>query len=295
MMKLRQFLKNLARRGLNLFIIFCLLSGCSSSTKSSYSKENIEESIRSICQKEYQIDVKAKLVDSTLWVYLPVEDVFIKSDKPEKYQEKFIIEHSSETLQESSLKLEYLIKAIPEREKQQDYKYNKEVSDKVNKVLRVLHRVIFSMERLKEGGPKFFCLIIADIKNAFETKEIFYSPDLKKAAYGFISWSEYQHRTIEEINMSEAILGDKEGSHVDYREITLKEFIVEQIQHRIKLKFQKPEVDTNVDIDKEITKIVALTLKTYDFKDFTAVELDNLLTKNKVILNQAEIWTSLIK
>ena len=295
MMKLRQFLKNLARRGLNLIIIFCLISGCSSSTKPTYFKENIEESVRSICQKEYQIDVKVKLVGSTLWVYLPVEDVFIKSDKPEKYPEKFLIEQNNNAFQADSLKLEYLIKAVPEREKQQDYKYNKNVADKVNKVLKVMHRVIFSMEFPKEKGPKFFCLIIADIKNAFETKEIFYSPDLKKAAYEFISWGEYQHRVIQEGNISPAILGDKEGDHVVYKDITLKEFIVKQIDHRIKLKFQRPEVDTNVDIDKEIIKIVALTLTTYDFKDFTAVELNNLLSKNKIILNQAEIWASIVK
>jgi hypothetical protein len=44
----------------------------------------------------------------------------------------------------------------------------------------------------------------------------------------------------------------------------------------------KPEVEKNADIDKEVTKIVAYTVKTYDFKNFSYVELNNLLTKNKI-------------
>ena len=45
----------------------------------------------------------------------------------------------------------------------------------------------------------------------------------------------------------------------------------------------------NADLDKEITKIVEHTLKTYDFKDFSIVELNNLLTNAKIILNRAAI------
>lgn len=63
-----------------------------------------------------------------------------------------------------------------------------------------------------------------------------------------------------------------------------------QIKHRIKLKFQKPEVDKNIDIDKEILKIIIYTIKTYDLRNFREVQLDNLVTENRVILNQAAVW-----
>jgi len=289
MMRSRPSLRNLARTGLNLFIITCLILGCSSSTKPTYLKENIERAIQDICKNEYGIDVKAKLVGQTLWIYTPVEDMLAKSDKPEKYLERFSIEDNRAAFKDGILKLEYLIKAIPEKEKSQEYKYNKAVLEKINNVWKALRRVMFSMEHLKKGEPQFFSLVFADIKNGFETSEIFYYLDLKKVSYEFISWGEYQHRTIDETNISPDIIGDKEGLHLDYRDITLDEFIALQINHRIKLKFQKPEVDKNADIDKEILKVVTYTLKTYGFRDFTAAELNNLLTQNRIILNQAAI------
>lgn len=293
MMKLKLSLKNSARRAaLNILIISFLIGGCSSSITPTYLKENIAQDIQDICRKEYQLEVKAKLVGQTLWLYLPIEDIFIKSDKPEKYLERFKIEHNKEEFQGKLLKLEYLIKAVPEKEKYQEYKFDKTASEKINNVWKVLRRVIFSMERLKEGEPKFFCLVIADIKNGLEIKEIFYYLDIKKVSYEFISIGEYQHRAIQDSIISADIIGDKEGNHLRYEELTLEDFIAKQIDHRIKLKFQKPEVDTNVDIDKEIIKIVVHTIKTYELRDFTAVELNNLMNNSKIILNQGAVWTN---
>jgi hypothetical protein len=294
-MKSKQSLKSSAKRALSLCALLCLVAGCSYSSKPSYRKEIIASSIQTICKEEYQINVKAVLVGSTLWVYVPVEDMFIKNTKQEKYTEKFIIQYNQAAFQEGLLKLEYLIKAVPEKEKPQEYKYNKKVLEKVRNVLKVIQRVIFSMERHSQGNPQFFCLVVADIKNAFETKELFYEPDLKKATYNFISWSEYQHRATQEALVSGAILGDKEGAHVEYKDITFREFITRQIDHRIRLKFQKPEVDTNVDIDKEITKIVASTINAYGFKDFSVAELNNLLTNNKTALPRAELLENTLK
>jgi len=255
-----------------------------------YTKQEINTAIQDICKEEYKLDVKTKLVGETVWIYLPVEDLIVKTDKPEKYSEKFEVEQVKNEFNFDSLRSEYAIKTVPEEEKYQEYKYNKDVLDKINDVWKVLRRVIFSMECERAGEPKIFCLVTADIKNGFEMKEVFYYLDLKKVSYDFISWGEYQHRAIQETNVSAQIIDDKEGLHVDYKNITLADFIAAQIQHRIKLKFQKPEVDKNVDIDKEIMKIIVYTIKIYDFRDFTTVELINLLSNNKIILNQGAVW-----
>jgi len=294
-MKLRQFLKNLAKNGLKLFILACLIGGCSSSTTPTYLKEDIDKAIQDICRKEYKIDIKAKLVGQTVWIYLPLQDIVTKSDKPEKYIERFSIEHNSENFKDGELKLEYAIRAVPEQEKYQEVKFDKSIIEKMNNVWKALRRVLFSMEQIKKGGPQFFCLVLADIKNGFEISEIFYYLDIKKVSYEFISWTEYQHRAIQDTVVSPRIIGDKEGSHLDYRDIPFEEFISKQIQHRIKLKFQKPEVDKNVDIDKEILKIVVYTLKMYDFKNFSVVELNNMLTNNKIFLNEAAVWAKPIE
>jgi hypothetical protein len=290
-MKSRLSLKNSARAALNslILIILFLLSGCSSPTTPTYSRENLTQSIRDICKKEYNIDVTVTLVGDTLWVYLPVENLLVKNDKPEKYTEKFIIERNESLPDLGSLEFEYLIKPAEDKEKTQEYKYNKSVLEKNNNVWKVLRRVVFSLERTKNSEPKFYCLVTADIKNGFFMREIFYYLDLKKVSYDYISWGEYQHRAIQDVDLNPQFIGDKEGAYLDYKNITMREFIIGQILHRIKLKFQKPEVDRNADIDKEIIKIIAYTVKTYDFKDFDTVELKNLASKNTTVLNQAAL------
>ena len=95
MMKSRPFSKNSVRAALNNLVITIILSafcGCSSNTQPSFSKEGIGQAIRDICKKEYKLYVKTKLVGSTLWIYLPLKDVLVKADKPEKYTESFVVD-----------------------------------------------------------------------------------------------------------------------------------------------------------------------------------------------------------
>jgi len=280
----------LAKIGLKLFIVSCLILGCSYSTEPSFLKEDVQDAIQDICKNEYKIDAAVKRVGQTLWIYLPLENIFIKQDKPEKYTEKFSIENNDAAFKDILLELRYQIKAIPEEEKTQEVKIDEKAIDKINNTWRVTRRVLFSMERKKEKEPIFICLVGADIKNGFKLQWLSYYTDLKKISYGLISVGEYQHRSIQDMAIAPQVIGDKEGRYINYTDVTLKEFLAKQIQHRIKLKFQKPEVEKNADIDKEILKIITYTLKTYDFKDFSAAELYNLLTKNKIILDQKTLW-----
>jgi hypothetical protein len=289
-MRLKPYSGNLAKRALRLSVVVFLLCGCISPIPPTYLKENIDEAIQNICKKEYNLGTKAKLTGQTLWVYIPLEDIFVKSDKPEKYIEKFEIKANNVGFQHNALRLEYLINTVPEKEQYQNFKYNKAALENMQNAWKALRRVLFSMERLKKGQPEFIYVVTADIKNGLEIRELFYLEDLKKVSYEFISVGEYQHRTIQEVQERPEAKGDKEGLYLNYRDIPIEEFIVGQIRHRIKLKFQKPEVDKSADIDKEIIKLVAHTLKTYGFRDFSEVELNNLFTRNKTILNKAAIW-----
>jgi len=296
-MRLRQSLNNLIKSGLLFSLPFCLnLLGCLPEPLSyTYNLQDIPEAIQDICLKEYNFKVVVRLLEDTLWIYLPTEDLFStleKKEKPTKYIERFEIEENKGTFQNKRIKIEYLIKPIPEEEKYQEYKYNKAVLEKINNVLTVLRRVIFSLDKKSQSEPKFYYLVVADIKNGFEIREIIYYLDLKKVSYSFISLDEFQHRSPHEVSFNPGIIGDSEGLYLNYQNITLEEFISQQILYRIKLKFSKPEVTKDVDIDEEIKKIVAYTLKIYNFKDFQEIELHNLFTNYKVILNQQAILTS---
>jgi hypothetical protein len=281
----------LAKYGLlfNILLISCLIvSGCTSSTHPTYHKETIGQAIEDICKQEYKTDIKASLIGSTLWIYLPIpEGILEKSDKPQKIIERFAIEENLIGLNNNALTAKYLIKPVPEEEKSQDMKYSKETFEKINNVWKALRRVIFSMERPEQNSPKFFSIVAADIKNGFFIKELFYYLDFKKVSYGLISWGEYQHRAIQETEIAPEIIGDMLGSTIEYKDITFEGFILKQIEYRIKLKFQKPEAEKNADIDKEILKIIRYTLNTYGFKDFSTLELDNILTEKRILFNQA--------
>ncbi|MEW6075276.1 MAG: hypothetical protein AB1530_03110 [Candidatus Omnitrophota bacterium] len=282
--------RNLARAVLcsAVFLVW-LICGCTSSTTPTYFSKDIPRHVETIAENEYALAVKAKLVGSTLWIYLPLEDIFVKTDKPDRYLERFEINGNAVTLKAGVLKGEYMIKAVPDREKYQEYKLDKAVIDKINDVFKIFRRVLFSMERTG-NEVRFLCVVIADIKNGYEVTQVFYANDIKKVSYEFISWGEFQHRSIQETTVSEAIIADKTGANVDYKDIQMKDFIVGQILNRIKLKFGKPEVASGADIDKEVIKIIELTLKTYNFKDFTAVELYNMLTNRRIVLNPANVW-----
>jgi len=289
MMKSKLSLKSLAKAGLRILPFILFLSACNSSVNPSFLKEDITQAVKDICKKEYKLDITTTLVDNTLWVYLPLEGIISKPDKPEKYVERFLLEDKKNSLNEKILKINYLIRPTAENEKTQEMALDKNVNEKIFNVLQVIRRVLFSMGSAKQDVPQFFCIVTADIMNGFEIKQIFYFLDLKKLSYNFISQTEYQHRIVQDTAISAEIIGDITGSHLNYRNITMEEFIADQIQNRIKLKFQKPEVEANVNIDKEVLKIVVYTLDAYQFKDFTLLEMENLATEEKVILNQTAI------
>ncbi|MDD5561584.1 MAG: hypothetical protein PHT50_05595 [Candidatus Omnitrophica bacterium] len=289
-MKSKLSSKNLARAALKLIPLILFLSSCTSSTAPTFLKENISKAVKDICKKEYQLDIVTKLAGRTFWVYLPLENIIIKSDKPEKYIERFLVEDKKNWFNQRILEISYSVKPVPETEKQQEMTLDKSVNTKIFNVLQVIRRVFFSMDNREETkSPIFFCIVTADIANGFELTQVFYYMDLKKLSYGFISQTEYQHRIVQDTGVSAQIIGDREGEHLVYRDITLDEFLADQIQGRIRMKFQKPEVGKNADIDREVLKIVSLTLNTYAFKNFNLVEMTNLVTGAKTILNRAAV------
>ncbi len=281
--------KNLVKAGLKIIPFILFLSACSSSVTPSFLKDDITQAVVEICREEYALETVATLAGNTLWVYIPLENIISRPEKPEKYIERFLLEDQESSLEEKILTVNYLVQPTAEQEKQQEMALDKSVNEKIFNVLQVIRRVLFSMGNAKEDIPQFFCIVTADIKNGFEIKQIFYFPDLKKLSYSFISQTEYQHRIIQDTAISVQIIGDRTGSHLDYRDITLEEFITDQIQNRIKLKFQKPEVEANADIDKEVLKIVTYTLDAYQFTNFSLLEMNNLNTGKQIILNQTAL------
>lgn len=295
-MKLRLFLKNLAKAALNSLILINLLlffAGCSSSTSPTYLQENIGPAIQKICKEEYGFDVKCRRVGSTLWVYLPLKKLLIESKKKEKNKKiEFEIEKLRVEYLDRINTLDYAVRPIRPQEKQpNNMAYSKEAMEKINNVLKVIRRVLFSTAYSKKEETKFFCIVTADIELGFKIEELSYYEDLRKVSYDFISWEEYQHRLISKVVPAPELINDINGDNLDYRDFTIEDFVAMQIEHRITLKFDTPEVHQPVDIDEEILKIAVSTIKTYNVRSFSEVELHNLLTKRRTIFNRPAIFS----
>lgn len=292
MMRSRPFSGNSARpaRKRNLVLAaILLLGGCSSSIEPTYLFENIEDAVRDVALKEYKLEVTSRLIEQTLWVYIPLEDIITKTDKPDKFTEKFSVEINETSLRDKSLDVNYRIKRIPDAEKLQEIKYKKEALDKITTVWRVMRRIIFSMDRSRNNPIKFIAIVTADVKNGFLIIEISCVDDFKKVSYEFISWGEFQHRTIQDTEAADEIKGNRDGAGLAFRNITMEEFLARQIQQRIKFKFQKPEVADNADIDKEVLKAVQTTLSIYKYEGFDSVKLHNLISGREVSLSRSSV------
>ena len=87
---------NLAKAGLLLktIILLYFVAGCSPSAPPKYQRIDISDSIINTCKEEHNLDVKVRLVGKTLYIYLPLENILTKSDKPEKYTQSFDIEYN---------------------------------------------------------------------------------------------------------------------------------------------------------------------------------------------------------
>jgi hypothetical protein len=278
-------LANIARRSLFILLPF-LLIGCAPSFEPTYTLKNLTPAIEDICFKEYKIFVKATFVGKTLWVYIPVEGLTAPAEKPERYAEKFQIDENSADIDQATLSLTYAIKGIPEEEKLQTVTTDKDAVEKINNVWRVLRRVIFSMSAQEKEKIQFFCMVIADIQKGALVQETFYTQDIIKYSYGLMAMEEFQHRSLHDSIIAPEVIGDKEGKMVVYRDIKFEEFITDQIKQRIRFKFQKPEVEQNVDIDKEVQKVAAYVLEAYGVKNISSIEFANLQSGRKNTLSK---------
>ncbi|MBM3244991.1 MAG: hypothetical protein FJZ15_04270 [Candidatus Omnitrophica bacterium] len=289
-MKLKRFSGNSAKAGLSLFLAIVVL-GCSNCTNPTYTKKQIDSATENILKKEYKLEAKAKLLGDTLSVYLPVQDIISPAKNPKKIKEIFEVGSVKSAFNDASFVVNYDINKIRPLEKIDPYEINKEVSEKVGKVLRTLVRVISSTAHSKESQPEFLRIIIGDTNSGFEIVNTIYTLDLKKVAYNLISTTEYQHRTIQDTAVNAKLINDIKGSSIQFKEVKMKDFIAGQIEQRILRKFQKPEVDKNADIDAEILKVIVSVMQIYDFNGFSDAELNNLVTNSRLKLNRAAIMT----
>jgi len=288
-MRLKLSLKNSAKAALLFSFITSLLlflSGCQNQIEPTYKEEDIPGLVKKICKDEYKLDVITKRTPSTLWVYAPLPKILDK---------------------------EYGIK--------EDKIFDEEMVYKLSNILVTIGRVLVSSNK----APDFYAIVASDINLGLDYTIIANTLDTKKSQAGCIPWTEANRRYVARFKISPETIGDTTGMHLEAVDITMSDFLAEQIAQRIGGKFQDESLkkyfkvaksdgrfnsgtfifdysieklappEKEIDIRKEILKIVTYCIQTYEFKNFETVEINDTLTQDKLILSRAQIWKESIK
>ena len=281
MMRSKPSLKNLVKSALLFSLLICIsLSGCQNPTEDTYKEGDIPYLVKKICKEEYGLDVTTKRTDTTLWIYAPLTKILDK---------------------------EYGIK--------EGKIFDSEMMDKLRNILTTIGRVLIS----SDNTPEFYALLASDINLGIDYTLIGSVLDTKKSYANFIPWTEANRRYVIRLALAPQAIGDSTGEHLNAYDIKLADFLAEQIGQRIGARFQEEEwkkyfkVDKSegrfanntliveysiseiakpnkeIDIREEMLNIIAYCLKSYEFKDFSGLELTDLAKQDKLFLGSQVI------
>ena len=281
MMRLKLYLKNLIKSAL-LFVSLSslLISGCSYPSEPTYKEKEIPNKIKKICKEEYGLNVTTQRVGDTLWIYAPVEQIL----------------HKDYSTDQSKI-------------------FDEKMLDKLRNILITVGRVLIS----SDTPPQIFTLLVSDTILGIDYRITGNTLDIKKSYAGFIPEEEANRRYVAKFELAPEAIGDTSGLHFTPYNITMGEFLKEQITQRISGRFQSEELKNYFKIDKsegafqdgifsfeysitkiaepktkikirnEILNIIAYCLKTYEFNDFLGISIRDLLTDEKLNFTKTEI------
>ncbi len=141
-------------------------------------------------------------------------------------------------------------------------------------------RLIQSNVITQSKVPDFIVYVIADIDKGIAFKTTAYLQDIRRMYHyqdpGFSQ--EYVKRVMTDQIGHQIIIGDKEGAHQEYHDVTWNEFLVKQIIHRVKFKYtrsnRKPQTT-----DPGVLKDLALeTLQAYPVRNYRKIIFRNMET-----------------
>ena len=231
--------------------------------------------------KEYNLEVITERTNNTLWIYAPLSKILHK---------------------------DYGIK--------EDKIFDEEMTDKLRNILTTMGRVLVSSDRT----PEFFALLASDINLGLDYTIIGNVMDIKKSYAGFIPWPEVNRRYVMKFEVDPEAIQDTTGKHLKAYDIRLEDFLAEQIAQRITVQFQEESLKKYFKLEKsqgrfsndrfifeylikeilkpvkkintlqEILDVISYCIRTYEFDKFAFVEIKDLLSGDKLILNKEEVY-----
>ncbi len=258
-------MKNLLLRLCLIILLLSLSSGCGPT----YPKGKLAESIVELCKKEYGVKVKSEIIGKTLAIFIPLP-----------------------SLLDITLRI------------------NKEASDMIQDVILSVSRVVLSTD----AEIEFYCIIAQDVRlPEIQIIMIKYVDDVKRAYFLDISRGEYFKRTLFDINLNpqskkeqsiknifkkynldpeweEKVLDEFFRSQPialkDFgywqdcfyvKDITLPEFLAEQLSYRIKMRFREDKDLAKKFLIKEVRGSYKENFDVVNFNIYFDIKLNEIL------------------
>jgi hypothetical protein len=279
-----------------------LLCGCGGMKDRTYSVSEAEKKFVEFCKTEAELTVITRRSGNTQWIFLPLtEPIFdIKASSSAGTAKRrtsplYLLSLDTE-FADDAFRITYDI--VPDVLSPKPSNYGSAFTENYTRKRQLLYQGLqqsfFNLE--KDGGtpsdaPLFFVIVIADITKGVATKNTFLLKDFIAYSSDAIPFEEYYKRELADVLGNQDLIGDRNGRSLDYAEVTWSGFLTEQIENRIRFAFVQSDFPPQKDPDQLIASIVANTVKTYEFRDFTEAYLYNKRDKKEMLFTPEQLKT----
>lgn len=241
-------------------------------------RDNFEAEFVNICRTKYQAHVVPKRTGETMWLYLAFTGKRIGL---------------SETKDEGNgaLEVDYY---IPSQNPFEPRPAGERLTFAACEISYLTQNLLGKLRNLQLRSTlpfKYIVLVVTNVSLKTPTEDEFYVmywPDIQKYSVGLEFTGEALRRlTVYRETVTNAY-HDFEGTHIDYHDLTMKEFVLKQIEWRVYREFvegyNRIPFDMTADEKRvEMVEIVKNVIDGYDYKDFDKFTFIDLSENNRAI------------
>jgi hypothetical protein len=226
------------------------------------SREEHTVMLTNICKKSYQAKISLTEKGDTLWVYLP-------------YTGRRTGMAETKDFGKERLEISFFVSSLnPFAPKSPDEVLMFAPSELTHVIQGILGDMNRLSSRLKQPY-KFYVLVAVNISRqvVLEDWYMMYAPDFKEYPVGLQYSGESLSRLVVSNKQVDSAYHDVNGAHVNYYDVTLKEFVKKQVEWRMYQRFTEGYSVTPFDMTRkekfeEVLDILKKTISAYDVKDY---------------------------
>jgi len=317
---MKKFLKN------SLFLFFALgallVPACDKKAPPAPAGTGIEKQFKTSFSKAanvgYPLNLTTTITGKTFWIYIATEkDLLTLSPAsstggvtPEKII-KFL-EIKCNYLSDSVFALDYIFLKYSDKEKIEEKDlFDQPVGDGgtqlyqdfTDAAIEILQLTYSSIGDIidKAQDMNFFAIVLANTKSGSKVTFVIHRLDVEQFLLGMLPSDEFYNRMIIKTEGSKEIINDKYGLHMRYNDISLVNFLREQIvsnARSVVSEMERYETEKLKSLEKLedilLESVYEVTTK-YEFGGYLAVEVKNIVEAATISLSKSQLISQFSK